>query len=316
MNLEILSQVIPHLVLIAALSAGIGWALRAKMSPAPKAPEPAPRERSKSADAALEQARASNQSLKADLDALRAESAPKASLESATAELENSRQSLAAEQNRAAALDTDLRKARETIRQLNSKNTDVDKSRNDRAFALENELSKTREQLALLQSRPDDTAVLQAEIERLRESVAVTTRYAGELRKRETAANEALAKLQDRIANSPTPAIAAAPVRSGDSDRVIAAKAEVARLNSLRSSAPERPIPSLPVQPQLAFPADPPTAPSFPTAADPPGVDEPTASPEPSPSGDALEEPEIAATDENPPPPDETASANEKFPTA
>ncbi len=258
MKLDILAQVIPHLLVLAALAGAIGWAIRGKTAaPPPNPREPAPRERPRS-DAALEQARAAQKSLKTDLETLRASSVPRTELEATTAELESTRQSLAAEQNRAAALDADLKKSRETIRQLSARTNEADKTRNDRAFALENELSKAREQLTLLQSRPDDTAELQTEIERLRESVATTTRYAGELRKREAAANDALAKLQERLAQSPSPA-APAPTRTGESDRVRAAKAEVARLNALRDASPppEEKPPAAPSQPQLEFPEDP-----------------------------------------------------------
>ena len=61
---------------------------------------------------------------------------------------------------------------------------------------MENELSKTREQPAVLQNRPDNSVEFHAEIERLRESVAVSSRFAGEVRKREAAAIEALEKAE------------------------------------------------------------------------------------------------------------------------
>jgi 5'-3' exonuclease len=77
-------------------------------------------------------------------------------------------------------------------------------------------------------------AVLTAEIERLRESVAVSSRYAGEMRKREAAAIEALEKAESKIADMSDPSRPAASARKvgpvADSGRIAAAKAEVVRL--------------------------------------------------------------------------------------
>ena len=89
----------------------------------------------------------------------------------------------------------------------------------------------------MLQNRPDDSAELYAEIERLRESVAVSSRFAGEVRKREAAAIEALEKAEAKLAGLSDPSRPApASKKIGpvvESDRIAAAKAEVIRLVEL-----------------------------------------------------------------------------------
>ena len=239
-----LSKVLPQLVLIALVFGFIGWKLRgrgAKSAPA-KASKPTAsgekaqgQDRAKNLEAALEKSRSSHKALKTEFDQLKGGSVSQEIFEKTTADLDAARKQLETESRRASALEVDVKKAQETNKLLNSRANEVDKTQKDRGFTLENELSKVREQLALLQDRPDDTAVLHAEIERLRESVATTTRYAGELRKREAAAIEALEKAEVRHANAvesgrdlPVTSKKIGPVK--ESNRIAAAKAEVLRL--------------------------------------------------------------------------------------
>lgn len=234
-----LSNLLPHIALIAGICGVAGWSLRGMLTkPAPAKPLAAAapaRDRSKNLEASLEKSKAAQKSLKAELEGLKAHSVSVTELEKAHAALEAASKSLENETKRISAVEADLKKAQDTIKNLNTRANDADKAQKDRSFNLENELSKARQQLAILEARPDDTAVLHTEIERLRESVAVSTRYAGEVRKREVAAVEALEKAQTQLAEmstSPRPAAVVSkkvgPV--ADSDRVTAAKAEVLRL--------------------------------------------------------------------------------------
>ncbi len=186
-----LSNLLPQVAIISAICGLLGWTLRGLIiKPAPAksaAAAPQARDRSKNLEAALEKSKDALKSLKSEHEALKASAVSSASLEKANAELEAARKSLDSETKRISALEADLKKAQDTIRNLNNRANDADKAQKDRSFALENELSKARQALALLEARPDDTASLQTEIERLRESVAVSTRYAGEMRKREAA---------------------------------------------------------------------------------------------------------------------------------
>jgi exonuclease VII small subunit len=253
-TISILTSVLPQIAIIAALSGLIGWSIRGKFTkqPAakPAAAAPQSRDRSKNLEAALEKSKESLKTLKSEHDALKASAVSSASLEKANAELDAARNALDSGTKRISALEADLKKAQDTIKNLNGRANDADKSQKDRSFALENELSKTRQQLAQLEARPDDTAVLHAEIERLRESVAVSTRYAGEVRKREVAATEALEKAQAQLAEAGNAPRAATVVSKkvgpvGDSDRVAAAKAEVLRLlesNKQAVAVVEKPI--------------------------------------------------------------------------
>jgi DNA repair exonuclease SbcCD ATPase subunit len=240
--IENLSKVLPQLIFIALAFAFIGWSIRGKANkPVPlKSTKPAPasdkgqQDRAKNLEAALEKSKAAHKALKSELETLQNSSVSKTTLESVTTELDAARKALDTETKRISTLETDLKKAQDTIRNLNGRANDADKAQKDRSFALENELSKTREQLAILQNRPDDSATLNAEIERLRESVAVSTRFAGEMRKREAAAVEALEKAEARLADLSDPS-RPAPVSKKigpvvDSGRIAAAKAEVIRL--------------------------------------------------------------------------------------
>ncbi|MES2439661.1 MAG: hypothetical protein V4584_11365 [Verrucomicrobiota bacterium] len=250
--IENLSTLIPVVAVTSAVSGFLGWSMRA---PSKKAVHPAKsspaadsgkQERVKNLEAALEKSRASHKETKHELEALQAGSVSKSTLDATAAELDAARKELDGVGKRISSLEADLKKSQETIKTLNSRANEVDKAQKDRSFALENELSKTREQLALLQNRPDDSAELQAEIERLRESVATSTRFAGELRKRESTAIEALEKAEARLATAletgrdlPAPSKKIGPVV--DSGRIAAAKAEVIRLvelNKQKAAAP------------------------------------------------------------------------------
>lgn len=238
-SLKLLSQVLPQLAIIAALCGFIGWSLRGRsQKPAETVAKTKPREkgsdRVKNLETTLEKSKAAHKALKAELEELQSSSVSRSELDAAKAELEASRMEGETESRKISSLEAELKKAQETIRHLNARGTEANKAEKDRNFALENELSKTRQQLAILQERPDDTATLQAEIERLRESVAVSTRYAGEVRKRESAAIEALEKAQARIDQLSDPS-RPAPVSNKvgpvvDSGRIAAAKAEVLRI--------------------------------------------------------------------------------------
>jgi methyl-accepting chemotaxis protein len=235
-------KALPLVGLIAAACAFLGWAIRGVANkPVPsKVTKSAPvadsgkQERVKNLEAALEKSRASHKATKAELDHLKAASVSKEIFENVTAELDATRKSLDTETKRISTLETDLKKSQETIKNLNARANDADKAQKDRRFALENELSKAREQLAVYENRPNDSAELTAEIERLRESVAVSTRFAGEMRKREAAAVEALEKAEARLAAAGD-TTKSAPVSKKigpvvQSDRIAAAKAEVIRL--------------------------------------------------------------------------------------
>jgi DNA repair exonuclease SbcCD ATPase subunit len=237
--LEPLSQVLPQIAVISAIAAFLGWMIRGlttKPTPAKATPsaEKSQPDRAKNLEASLEKSKAAHKALKTELESLQSASIPKATHEGTVAELETARKALETETRRISAAETDLKKAQETIKQLNARLNDGEKAQKDRSFALENELSKTREQLALLQNRPDDSAVLNAEIERLRESVAVSTRFAGEVRKREAAAVEALEKAEAKLAELSDPSRPAKVAKKigpvADSSRIAAAKAEVIRL--------------------------------------------------------------------------------------
>jgi len=206
-------------------------------------------ERSKNLEASLEKAKSALKSAKADLEALQSASVTKTTFDSTQSELVAARSSLESEAKRISVLEADLKKAQDTLKALNTRLNEGEKAQKDRNFNLENELSKAREQLVILQNRPDETSPLESEIDRLRESLAASTRYAGEMRKRETAAIEALEKAESKIANLTDPSRPATATTArtigpiGDSDRIAAAKAEVIRLMEMNkqreAAAPE-----------------------------------------------------------------------------
>lgn len=241
--IETLSKVLPQLAIIVAVAGIIGWLLRgltikpaapAKATKAAPASDKSQPDRGKNLEAALEKSKAAHKSLKAELEKLQATSISEEAHDITTSELESTRKALDTETKRISALEADLKKSQETIKNLNGRANDADKLQKDRSFALENELSTAREQLALLQNRPDDSAVLNTEIERLRESVAVSTRYAGEMRKREATAIEALEKAEAKLADLSDPSRPVVVSKKigpvNDSGRIAAAKAEVIRL--------------------------------------------------------------------------------------
>jgi len=239
-----LANYLPQLAIIAAVFGFIGWSLHklvakpaVEKSSAAKPSSSAEKgrlERVKNLEASMEKSKAAQKSLKAELVELQGKSVPIADFESTTTELDTARKSLETESKRFSTLETDFKKSQETIKHLNARGNEADKAQKDRSFALENELSKVREQLAVFQNAPDDTKELQAEIERLRESVAVSSRYAGEMRKREATAVEALEKTETRLADLSDPSRAVVVSKKvgpvADSGRIAAAKAEVIRL--------------------------------------------------------------------------------------
>jgi chromosome segregation ATPase len=233
------AKALPQVALISGVSAALGWILHSLFrKPAPKkavaiTSDPAAKDRSKNLEATLVKTKSAHKSLKVELDALKTASVPTAVHAQILSDLKISRKSIDSETKRSATLEADLKKAQDAIKSLNNRGNEADKAQKDRSFALENELSKTRQQLALLEARPDNAVELHAEIERLRESVAVSSRYAGEVRKREAAAVEALEKAQNKMSfagNSAATVATAKPAIVGDSERVAAAKAEVLRL--------------------------------------------------------------------------------------
>jgi myosin heavy subunit len=251
--IENISTVLPIIAVTSLVCGFLGWSMRgpgAKPMPT-KTSKPAPvtdkgqQDRVKNLEATLEKSKSAHKQLKSELEVLQSSSVTKAAHEETLAELVNARKALDTESKRSSAIDADFKKSQETIKQLNARTNDADKSQKDRRFALENELSKVRGELAVLQNRPDDSAVLQQEIERLKESVAVSTRYAGEMRKREAAAAEALEKAEGRIAES---GVGLAQVTASrkigpvvESGRIAAAKAEVLRLVELNKQKDAEP---------------------------------------------------------------------------
>jgi hypothetical protein len=252
-SIKLLSQVMPQLAIIALLCGFIGWSLRGSgRKPTKNAPKSGAGEkgsdRIRTLEAALEKSKASHKALKAEFEEHQSSSVSRKELDAATVSLETARVAAETDAKKTSILEADLKKSQETIRNLNTRSNEGNKAQKDRSFALENELSKVRQELAILQERPDDTTGLHAEIERLRESVAVSTRFAGELRKRETAALEALEKAKAQLAELGDPDRTTLPVSKNigpfvDSGRIAAAKAEVLRileLNKQRSIEPSQ----------------------------------------------------------------------------
>jgi chromosome segregation ATPase len=239
--IENFSTFLPILAVTSAVSGFLGWSMHTPSkttAPAKSAPtaDKGQQERVKNLEASLEKSKATHKVLKSELENLQSSSVTHAAHEATVAELAAIRKASDTEAKRISALEADLKKSQETIKHLNARTNEADKAQKDRRFALENELSKAREGLALIQNRPDDSAGLQVEIERLRESVAVSTRYAGEMRKREAAAVEALEKAENRLAELGAGAQPVISKKIGpvvDSGRIAAAKAEVIRLVEL-----------------------------------------------------------------------------------
>jgi len=205
-NLWLVIKLIPLLAFTAVLFGLFGWWLRRKFhapvvsSSKPSTPDDLPaRERVKKLEHALTKSEAGQKSLQHELATLQAKSVSKQALDKASKELADAQQRLDGDLKRIQALEAELKKARETLNTLNSSTAEANKGQRDRTFVLENELSKTREALALLEARPDNSLALQAEVDRLRETLTNSTRVIGELRKLETTYAQALAKTQAQL---------------------------------------------------------------------------------------------------------------------
>lgn len=260
-SLWLVIKLLPLLALTAVLFGLFGWWLRRKFhapvvsSSKPSVPDDLPaRERVKKLEHALAKSESGQKSLKHELETLQAKSVSKQALDKASKDLADAQHRLDADLKRIQALEADLKKARETLNTLNSSTAEANKGQRDRTFILENELSKTREALAILEARPDNSLVLQAEIDRLRETLTNSTRVIGELRKQETTSAQALAKTQalleaatQKVAATPTdavsllPAMEAAernfrkPAKEAASSKVTDAKEAVERLQALNA---------------------------------------------------------------------------------
>ncbi|KAB2640595.1 MAG: hypothetical protein DVB26_05840 [Verrucomicrobia bacterium] len=258
-NLWLVIKLIPLLAFTAVLFGLFGWWLRRKFhapvvsSSKPSTPDDLPaRERVKKLEHALTKSEAGQKSLQHELATLQAKSVSKQALDKASKELADAQQRLDGDLKRIQALEAELKKARETLNTLNSSTAEANKGQRDRTFVLENELSKTREALALLEARPDNSLVLQAEVDRLRETLTNSTRVIGELRKLETTYAQALAKTQAQLeaatqscaATSPDtvglmPAMEAAERNlrqtAAVSTKIAAAKEAVERLQALNA---------------------------------------------------------------------------------
>jgi len=193
----------------------------------------------------LHKSEAANHSLTNELNSIRSASVSKLDHEAAIQLLTETKKSVDLERQRIATLEADLKKAQETISAFHSKANAAVKDEKSRIFVLENELSKTRAELLGLQGKGDDSTELRKELERMRESVANSTRFAGEARKREAALAEELEASKakwEKLSAVGTPVISApAPLHSFASampavvsDNVAKARAEVARLNEER----------------------------------------------------------------------------------
>ena len=259
-NLWLAIKLLPFLGLTAVLFGVFGWWLRRKFhapvvsSSKPSAPDDlSARERVKKLEHALTKSESAQRSLKQDLETLQAKSVSKQALDKASKDLADAQHRVDADLKRIQALEAELKKARETLNTLNSSTAETNRGQRDRTFALENELSKTREALAILEARPDNSLVLQAEVDRLRETLTNSTRVIGELRKQETTTAQALLKTQTQLeaatqqaaapsdAVSLLPAMEAAernqrkPAKEVVSTRVADAKEAVERLQALNA---------------------------------------------------------------------------------
>ena len=128
-SLTLLSKVIPQLVFIAVMAGVIGYMIRgafAKSAPTKSAgPEKPQQDRAKNLETALEKSRAAHKSLKAELESLQSASVSQATFTAAAAERDAARTALETESRRLAALEADLKKSQDTIRQLNNRANDL-----------------------------------------------------------------------------------------------------------------------------------------------------------------------------------------------
>ena len=206
-NLWLIIKLLPILALTAALFGWFGWWLRRKFH-APQVSSSKPhatqddlpaRERVKKLENSLAKSETAHKSLRHEFETLQAKTVSKHTLEKAAKELADAQHRQDADHKRIQALETDLKKARETLNSLNSAAAEANRGQRDRTFTLENELSKTREALAILEARPDNSLALQGEVDRLRETLTNSTRVIGELRKQETTSAQSLAKCQTQL---------------------------------------------------------------------------------------------------------------------
>ena len=253
-NIWFILKILPYLAVVSIIGGFIGWYLRCKVgkchghhSEVVHSHDSDDLGRIKKLQEKLNKAESASKMLKLDMETAQTKSIDHLVHEKALEQLSALQIDLSATTLRANSLEADLKKAKETVGSFHAKSNTETKEQRDRNFALENELSQARSEIARLGSGKDDTSELRAEMERLRESTSNATRYAGEMRKRETALTEeleaskiALQQAQAQLLFAPVPAqqtlakavVAAAPV--GDSPRVIAAKEEVIRLQAQR----------------------------------------------------------------------------------
>jgi predicted flap endonuclease-1-like 5' DNA nuclease len=252
-NIWFIIKLLPLLAATAIIFSFIGWWLRCKLGHCgsqgaqSSGDDSAHRDRIRKLEDLLKNAEGANKAVKSEMEVLRLSSIDKSKFDTAAAALVAANSSISSDRNRITLLEADLKKAQAALQIHNSKSNESNKQDKDKLFALENELSKTREELAQLKETPDDTAHLKSEVNRLQDALSNATRVAGEMRKRETAASEALAKCEARIGGQETkneatilPLFTTPPVRSADelaksAAKVAAAKAEVERLNLAKS---------------------------------------------------------------------------------
>ncbi len=250
-NIWLILKILPYLGGCSLIAGFVGWYLHHKLvqqrgsHAEPVNHSKDDQVRLKKMQEKLHKSEALNHSLTNELNAIRTASVSKLDHEAAAQSLAETKKSVDLERQRIATLEADLKKAQETISAFHSKANAAVKDEKSRIFVLENELSKTRAELLDLQGKGDDSTELRKELERMRESVANSTRFAGEARKREAALAEELESSKakwEKLSAVGTPVISApAPLHSFASampavvsDNVAKARAEVARLNEER----------------------------------------------------------------------------------
>ncbi len=268
-NLWFLAKILPLLALCALLFGIIGWWLRSlfgnrstEVQAVAAAPENTGKDRIKRLEEKLRLAEIDSKTAKHDYESLQKNSVPRSTLEETQRELHSLQEIDSNHQKRIFALESDLKKAQASIGALNASANEGDRLVKEKTFALENELSKTREQLARFEGSTDQSSQLQAEIDRLRENLANANRVTGEIRRQEAATAAALAACEARLEKAgsepiSTPTIqpligaVAKSVPAPESDRVIAARAEVMRLNAEREAAQKSATPPRQIQPMF-----------------------------------------------------------------
>jgi hypothetical protein len=256
-NLWFFLKILPLILFTAVIFSYFGWWLRRRFhapvvsSSKPAEPDDLPaRERVKKLEHSLAKAEAATKAARADLEAHHAKSIAKSAHEKVSRELIETQLKLEGDQKRIDALESELKRSRDTISNLSSKASDANKGQQERMFAMENELSRVRGELAALQAKPDLSLELQSEVNRLREALINSTRVVGELRKQESAAVTALEKVQKKLdaALAKTAAPEIPPLVSMASafnqtlaapaaDRTAGAKADVERIEAAAEKA-------------------------------------------------------------------------------